>query len=74
MSIDSLKSRIKPLDAEAMRLAQARQNMLTKPAGSLGRLEELSIQVAGITRQPNPCLREKEYETYVTKSNQPLRG
>jgi len=59
MSIDSLKSRIKPLDAEAMRLAQARQNMLTKPAGSLGRLEELSIQVAGITRQPNPCLREK---------------
>lgn len=43
MSIDSLKSRIKPLDAEAMRLAQARQNMLIKPAGSLGRLEELSI-------------------------------
>ncbi len=40
---------IRPLDREAMRAAEERQETLVKPAGSLGRLEELSIQMAGIT-------------------------
>ncbi|MHB8841727.1 MAG: nicotinate-nucleotide--dimethylbenzimidazole phosphoribosyltransferase [Candidatus Aquicultor sp.] len=40
---------IKPLDAEAMKAAGARQEQLTKPAGSLGVLEEISIKLAGIT-------------------------
>jgi nicotinate-nucleotide--dimethylbenzimidazole phosphoribosyltransferase len=40
---------IPPIDEEAMRLAAERQGRLTKPAGSLGRLEELSIQLAGMT-------------------------
>ncbi len=44
-----LASRIGPLDASAMGLAAARQRDLTKPAGSLGRLEELAIQLAGIS-------------------------
>ena len=39
---------IKPLDKAAMAEAQARQDTLTKPPGSLGRLEELSVQLAGI--------------------------
>ncbi len=51
----TLKS-IQPLDAGAMAAAQARQNTLTKPTGSLGRLEALSIQVAGITGQARPVL------------------
>ena len=42
---------IKPLDKEAMAEARARQDRLTKPRGSLGRLEELSIKIAGILRQ-----------------------
>jgi nicotinate-nucleotide--dimethylbenzimidazole phosphoribosyltransferase len=42
---------IQPLDEKAMQAARARQNQLTKPGGSLGRLEELSIQIAGITGQ-----------------------
>lgn len=42
-------SRIKPLDQEAMEKVQQRQDMLTKPQGSMGRLEELSVQLAGIT-------------------------
>jgi len=50
---------IKPLDAEAMRLARARQDQLTKPQGSLGRLEELSIQVAGIQGKARPVIEEK---------------
>jgi len=39
---------IKPLDSKAIEAAKARQNELTKPRGSLGRLEELSIKIAGI--------------------------
>lgn len=50
---------IKPLDAEAMRLAQARQDTLTKPQGSLGRLEELSIQVAGIQGRAQSIIKDK---------------
>lgn len=38
-----------PLDGAAMEAARQRQAMLAKPPGSLGRLEELSIQLAGIT-------------------------
>lgn len=50
---------IRPLDREAMARAQARQDMLTKPQGSLGRLEELSIQLAGIQGKPIPQIRHK---------------
>jgi len=50
---------IKPLDKEAMAEAQARQDMLTKPQGSLGRLEELSIQLAGIRSQAIPKIKDK---------------
>ncbi|MCC6446479.1 MAG: nicotinate-nucleotide--dimethylbenzimidazole phosphoribosyltransferase [Armatimonadetes bacterium] len=46
---------IGPLDRPAMEAAQARQNSLTKPPGSLGRLEEISIRVAGITGKARPC-------------------
>ena len=50
---------IQPLDAIAMDAARARQNRLTKPPGSLGRLEEISIQVAGITGQERPVIGDK---------------
>ncbi len=42
-----------------MAAARARQDQLTKPQESLGRLEELSILVAGITGNPRPVIREK---------------
>mgnify|MGYP005847491199 CR=1 FL=1 len=47
------------LDEQAMAAASARQDELTKPKGSLGRLEELSIRVAGITEDPLPRIRDK---------------
>src|SRR5260221_6314736 len=50
---------IQPLDTEAMEQARARQQQLTKPAGSLGRLEELAIQVAGIRQNPVPVIERK---------------
>jgi len=50
---------IRPLDEAAMAAARARQARLTKPPGSLGRLEELSVQVAGITGQARPRIAQK---------------
>jgi nicotinate-nucleotide--dimethylbenzimidazole phosphoribosyltransferase len=52
--IGDLIARIEPLDEAAMQAAQARQDVLTKPRGSLGRLETLSIQLAGIARRCPP--------------------
>ena len=46
--LEKIIKKIQPLNEEAMAAAQARQNMLTKPAGSLGRLEELYNQIEGI--------------------------
>src|SRR5215475_8279900 len=40
---------IPPIDVAAQQAAIERQAKLTKPAGALGRLESLSIQLAGIT-------------------------
>ena len=50
---------IAPLDEAAMAEAQARQAQLTKPPGSLGRLEALSVQLAGITGQARPQVERK---------------
>ncbi|MFQ3683806.1 nicotinate-nucleotide--dimethylbenzimidazole phosphoribosyltransferase, partial [Roseiflexus sp.] len=49
-------ARIGSPDSAAAMSAQARQDRLTKPQGALGRLETLSIQIAGITGQPRPRL------------------
>lgn len=59
MSIEKIISQIQPLDRAAMGSARARQDMLTKPHGSLGRLEELSIQLAGITGKSIPVIKDK---------------
>jgi nicotinate-nucleotide--dimethylbenzimidazole phosphoribosyltransferase len=50
---------IGPLDTEAMRAAEARQMQLTKPPKSLGRLESLSLQLAGIQGNARPRIAEK---------------
>lgn len=50
---------IPPLDEKAMAAARTRQDQLTKPQGSLGRLEELSVQLAGIQGRPLPQIRHK---------------
>jgi nicotinate-nucleotide--dimethylbenzimidazole phosphoribosyltransferase len=50
---------IEPLDKDAMAKARQRQDELTKPAGSLGRLEELSIQIAGVQHKAKPEIKHK---------------
>ncbi|MDQ7779402.1 MAG: nicotinate-nucleotide--dimethylbenzimidazole phosphoribosyltransferase [Planctomycetota bacterium] len=46
-------------DRDRMALAQRRLDNLTKPLGSLGRLEELAAQLVGITGQDSPSLKRK---------------
>ncbi|HEY80685.1 MAG TPA: nicotinate-nucleotide--dimethylbenzimidazole phosphoribosyltransferase [Caldilineae bacterium] len=59
MNLTDLIVQIQPLDEDAMAAARARQDQLTKPQGSLGRLEELAIQIAGMTGQARPRLQHK---------------
>jgi nicotinate-nucleotide--dimethylbenzimidazole phosphoribosyltransferase len=61
--LDKVLTSIKPLDSKAMATAQERQNDLTKPQGSLGRLEDLSIQIAGIKADPAPVIVHKAIVT-----------
>jgi len=58
-SLDTILGLIKPLDKESMDTARQRQDSLTKPHGSLGKLEELSVQIAGIKADPSPKLEHK---------------
>ena len=57
--LDGAIRAIGTLDEEAMARARRRQDQLTKPQGSLGRLEELSIRLAGIRGQERPRLSQK---------------
>jgi nicotinate-nucleotide--dimethylbenzimidazole phosphoribosyltransferase len=58
-SLDKVLKAIKPLDEPARDSARRRQDALTKPPGSLGRLEELSIQLAGIQGEAEPQIKDK---------------
>ncbi len=55
---DTLKMIGSP-DQKIMAEAQARQDSLTKPQGSLGRLEELSVRLAGIQGKQIPEIKQK---------------
>ncbi len=50
---------IKPTDREMMRRARERVDNLTKPLGSLGRLEEIAVRLCGITGSITPDVGKK---------------
>ncbi len=50
---------IPPLHLDAQAAARARHDQLTKPPGSLGRLETLALQLAAITGQASPSVARK---------------
>jgi len=58
-------SMIVPLDQKLIEETQRRLDSLTKPLGSLGRLEELAKQVVGITGNPKPQLKNKVIFTFA---------
>ncbi|MFA5778876.1 MAG: nicotinate-nucleotide--dimethylbenzimidazole phosphoribosyltransferase [Elusimicrobiota bacterium] len=57
--IEETVKRIKPLDEKLLEQTQKRLDNLTKPLGSLGRLEELACQVVAITGKEKPELKKK---------------
>ena len=59
MYLETCISQVLPLDASAMEQARQRQAQLAKPPGSLGRLEDLSVQLAGITGKVHNQIRKK---------------
>jgi len=50
---------VSPADSEAMNEAEKRQAQLAKPPGSLGKLESISIQIAGITGSVHNTINKK---------------
>jgi nicotinate-nucleotide--dimethylbenzimidazole phosphoribosyltransferase len=50
---------IRPLDTAAMAAARERQAQLVKPPGSLGRLEDLAVWLAGATGSERPEVRAR---------------
>lgn len=50
---------IKPLDERAMEAGQKHWDSIAKPLGSLGKLEQALIQIAGIQKTPNVHIEKK---------------
>ncbi|MCY4365375.1 MAG: nicotinate-nucleotide--dimethylbenzimidazole phosphoribosyltransferase [Chloroflexi bacterium] len=57
--VDATVEGISSLDQNAMANARARQDPLTKPLGSLGRLEDLSVMLAGMFGETVPQISRK---------------
>lgn len=51
MTIEEAVSRVRPLDAAAMRAARKRFSDIAMPLGGLGLLQDAIIQLAGIQAQ-----------------------
>ncbi|UCE90788.1 MAG: nicotinate-nucleotide--dimethylbenzimidazole phosphoribosyltransferase [Methanobacteriota archaeon] len=57
--IEDYVSRMSGADSGAMNAAKRLQDTLTKPQGSLGKLEDISIRLAGIYGVPRPSIGRK---------------
>jgi len=57
--IEKVTGKIRKIDPAILQKTQERLDNLTKPLGSLGRLEELAKQICGITGKDSPLLTNK---------------
>ena len=69
-----LNFNICPLDAAAMDAARQRQARLAKPPGSLGRLEDLSVQLAGITGSVHNQMKRKHLLVFAADNGVVAEG
>ena len=72
--LDALVREVLPLDRGAMTAAEEYQARLAKPPGSLGRLEELSIQLAGITGRVHNALNKKQLLVFAADNGVVAEG
>ena len=72
--LDALVRAVAPLDRGTMTAAEVYQARLAKPPGSLGRLEELSIQLAGITGRVHNALNKKQLLVFAADNGVVAEG
>ena len=65
---------IAPLNEAAMAAARERQAQLAKPPGSLGRLEDLSVQLAGITGKVHNKIEKKHLLVFAADNGVVAEG
>ena len=63
--IEMTQAKIKPVDQKLFEIAQKHLDNLTKPPGSLGRLEEFARRLAAITGNTNPVINKKAIFTFA---------
>ena len=59
MTLEETLVQIKPLDERAMEIAAKRWDSIAKPLHSLGKMEKLVIQIAGITGDPDIHIKKR---------------
>lgn len=74
MELDALVRAVAPLDRGTMTAAEVYQARLAKPPGSLGRLEEISIQLAGITGRVHNALNKKQLLVFAADNGVVAEG
>ena len=74
MTLETLLASVAPLNAAAMSAAEKRQAQLAKPPGSLGRLEALAVQLAGITGRVRNEIREKHLLVFAADNGVVAEG
>ena len=72
--LDALVRAVLPLDRGAMTAAEEYQVRLAKPHGSLGRIEEISIQLAGITGRVHNALNKKQLLVFAADNGVVAEG
>ena len=72
--LDALVRAVAPLDRGTMTAAEVYQARLAKPPGSLGRLEEISIQLAGITGRVHNALNKKQLLVFAADNGVVAEG
>lgn len=74
MELEKMIAQITPLDEAAMELARQHQAQLAKPPGSLGKLEDLSVQLAGITGQVHNKIEKKHLLVFAADNGVVAEG
>ena len=72
--LDALVREVLPLDRGTMTAAEEYQARLAKPPSSLGRLEEISIQLAGITGRVHNALIKKQLLVFAADNGVVAEG
>ena len=74
MELKTYLDSILPLDEAAVAAARERQAQLAKPPGSLGRLEDLSVQLAGITGKVHNKIEKKHLLVFAADNGVVAEG